>query len=67
MPISLGFGTELIWLAEREDQTLAEVIADYSHATRGSRHTWVGMQKLRRQKDYTFLFEVHDGGCRVVR
>ncbi|MFD2427615.1 hypothetical protein ACFSUK_04290 [Sphingobium scionense] len=25
------------------------------------RHSWVAMQKLRRQRDYTFLFEQRDG------
>src|SRR3546814_17857811 len=25
------------------------------------RHSWVAMQKLRRQRDYTFLFEARDG------
>jgi hypothetical protein len=29
------------------------------------RHSWVAMQKLRRQREYTFLFEVRDG--RLVR
>ncbi|MEH2565206.1 hypothetical protein [Bradyrhizobium sp. AZCC 2289] len=53
--------TELIWFREREDQPLVEVIADYLMQRVVRRHTWVAMQKLRRQKDYTFLFEVHDG------
>src|SRR3546814_7109694 len=53
--------TELNWLASEEDQTVIEKIADYMIERVVRRHSWVAMQKLRRQRDYTFLFEVRDG------
>lgn len=53
--------TELSWLASEEDQTVIEKIADYMIERVVRRHSWVAMQKLRRQRDYTFLFEVRDG------
>lgn len=53
--------TELNWLALKEDQTVIEKIADYIIERVVRRHSWVAMQKLRRQRDYTFLFEARDG------
>jgi hypothetical protein len=53
--------SELIWLREQETRPVGEVISEYLTQRVVRRHTWVAMQKLRRQKDYTFLFEVHDG------
>lgn len=53
--------TELSWLALEEEQTVTEKIADYMIERVVRRHSWVAMQKLRRQRDYTFLFEARDG------
>lgn len=53
--------TELAWLRLREDRSVIELIAEYIMERVVRRHGWVAMQKLRRQQDYTFLFETHDG------
>ena len=53
--------TELSWLALEEEQAVTEKIADYMIERVVRRHSWVAMQKLRRQRDYTFLFEARDG------
>lgn len=53
--------TELGWLEGRETQSAPELIADYIIERVVRRHSWVAMQKLRRQRDYTFLFEQRDG------
>src|SRR3546814_11028637 len=53
--------TELSWLALEEEQTVIEKFADYMIERVVRRHSWVAMQKLRRQRDYTFLFEARDG------
>ncbi|TXM94675.1 hypothetical protein [Methylobacterium sp. WL116] len=57
--------TELTWFSRREDGEVCELIASYVVERIVRRHSWVAMQKLRRQGDYTFLFEVRDG--RLVR
>jgi hypothetical protein len=57
--------TEITWLAARENEPVSEVIAGYMTERVIRRHSWVAMQKLRRQRDYTFLFELRDG--RFVR
>ncbi|TIN77498.1 hypothetical protein [Mesorhizobium sp.] len=57
--------TELAWIARREHQPVGELIASYVVERVIRRHSWVAMQKLRQQRDYTFLFEVRDG--RLVR
>lgn len=54
-------GTELDWLSERDEEAVESVMADYVIERTVLRHSWVAMQKLRRQRDYTFLFEVRDG------
>src|SRR3546814_9090289 len=52
--------TELSWLALEEEQTVIEKFADYMIERVVRRHSWVAMQKLRRQRDYTFLFEARE-------
>lgn len=53
--------TELRWFhAERHCQ-VGDLIPRYVVERIVRRHGWVAMQKLRRQRDYTFLVEVHDG------
>lgn len=53
--------SELAWFRERETAPVGELITDYVVHRVVRRHTWVAMQKLRRQRDYTFLFEARDG------
>jgi len=53
--------TELDWLEAEETDTVVERIADYVIERVVRRHSWVAMQKLRWQRDYTFLFELRDG------
>ena len=52
--------TERAWLENREAQNVVALIADYMIERVVRRHSWVAMQKLRRQRDYTFLFEQRD-------
>lgn len=49
--------TEISWLEHREGETVVDLMADYMLERVVRRHSWVAMQKLRRQRDYTFLFE----------
>lgn len=53
--------TELRWFDRHQDMAVATLIGDYVRQRIVLRHSWVAMQKLRRQRDYTFLFEVRDG------
>ena len=53
--------TELRWFEQHLDRPVASLIAEYIVQRVVLRHSWVAMQKLRRQKDYTFLFEARDG------
>ncbi len=53
--------TELDWLESAEQASVSERIADYVIERVVRRHSWVAMQKLRRQRDYTFLFEQREG------
>lgn len=53
--------TELEWLQANEAASVVDRMADYIVERVVRRHSWVAMQKLRRQRDYTFLFEAHDG------
>lgn len=53
--------TELDWLESRDTDDVIDRIADYVIERVVRRHSWVAMQKLRRQRDYTFLFELRDG------
>lgn len=53
--------TELRWYAAGAERPVGELIADYVIERVVRRHSWVAMQKLRRQRDYTFLFEARDG------
>jgi hypothetical protein len=53
--------TEIDWLESGEETPVAEHIADYIVERVVRRHSWVAMQKLRRQRDYTFLFEQREG------
>lgn len=53
--------TELRWFDHHEDEPVASLIGDYVARRIVLRHSWVAMQKLRRQRDYTFLFEARDG------
>lgn len=57
--------TELNWFERQADRPVAEMIGEYIVQRVVLRHSWVAMQKLRRQRDYTFLFEARDG--RLVR
>ncbi|GEM_PF-4257010 len=52
--------TEISWLQRGEGEAVADLIADYMLDRVVRRHSWVAMQKLRRQRDYTFLFEQRD-------
>lgn len=52
--------TELAWFEGSESASVIERIADYMIERVVRRHSWVAMQKLRRQRDYTFLFEQRD-------
>lgn len=53
--------TETLWLARQNEGDLATVLADYVAQRVVSRHNQIAIQKLRRQGDYTFLFEARDG------
>lgn len=53
--------TEIAWLERREGEGVVSLIADYILERVVRRHSWVAMQKLRRQRDYTFLFEQREG------
>lgn len=53
--------TELRWFDHQDDRPVAELIGEYVIQRVVLRHSWVAMQKLRRQRDYTFLFEARDG------
>lgn len=53
--------TELRWFDHHQDVSVADLIGDYVARRIVVRHSWVAMQKLRRQRDYTFLFEARDG------
>lgn len=53
--------TEMNWFSSRADEPVRDLISAYVIERVVLRHSWVAMQKLRRQKDYTFLFEVRDG------
>lgn len=53
--------TEIEWLRANEAQPVIERVGDYIVERVVRRHSWVAMQKLRRQRDYTFLFEARDG------
>ncbi|MES2289946.1 MAG: hypothetical protein V4530_09440 [Pseudomonadota bacterium] len=53
--------TELRWFGHNESAQVAKRIGDYVTRRIVLRHSWVAMQKLRRQRDYTFLFEARDG------
>ena len=53
--------SELLWLQDQRDRPLTEVVADLVTQRVVRRHSWVATQKLRRQRDYTFLFEARDG------
>lgn len=57
--------TELAWINHRAETRVSDLVATYVIERVVRRHSWVAMQKLRYQRDYTFLFEVHDG--RLVR
>jgi len=57
--------SELAWLSPRSGQTVRHIISAYIIERVIRRHSWVAIQKLRRQRDYTFLFDVRDG--RLVR
>ena len=53
--------TELRWFEHHLECPVSGLIAEYVVQRVVLRHSWVAMQKLRRQKDYTFLFEARDG------
>lgn len=53
--------TELRWFDYHQDVPVGDLIGDYVARRIVLRHSWVAMQKLRRQRDYTFLFEARDG------
>lgn len=53
--------TEMRWFSDRTSESVRALIAAYIIERVVLRHSWVAMQKLRRQRDYTFLFEVRDG------
>lgn len=53
--------TELRWFEHHLDCPVVELVGKYVVQRVVLRHSWVAMQKLRRQRDYTFLFEARDG------
>ena len=53
--------TELRWFDHQVDRPVAQLIGEYVVQRVVLRHSWVAMQKLRRQRDYNFLFEARDG------
>ncbi|MDE8762002.1 MULTISPECIES: hypothetical protein [Rhizobium] len=53
--------TEMNWFEDNAGEPVRDLITAYVVDRIVLRHSWVAMQKLRRQKDYTFLFEVRDG------
>lgn len=53
--------TEISWLEGREGESIVPLIADYMIERVIRRHSHVAMQKLRRQRDYTFLYEQREG------
>ncbi|MCI9882179.1 MULTISPECIES: hypothetical protein [Methylobacterium] len=53
--------SELQWIRKNENRSLDQVVPDMVAERIISRHTWVATQKLRRQRDYTFLFESREG------
>jgi hypothetical protein len=53
--------TELNWLAANPESLIPELMAAYVGQRVLARHIWVATQKMRRQNDYTFLFEPRDG------
>lgn len=53
--------SELRWLEERRRRPVLLVVPDLVVQRIVRRHTWVATQKLRRQRDYTFLLEARDG------
>lgn len=53
--------SELDWLSRNGALNILEVCSRYLADRIIRRHSWVAMQKLRRQRDYTFLFEIRDG------
>ena len=53
--------TELRWFDHNENEQVATTVGNYVARRIVLRHSWVAMQKLRRQRDYTFLFEARDG------
>lgn len=52
---------ELGWLRDRGDRKVQNLLAQYLLDRVVRRHSQVALQKLRRQRDYTFLLESHDG------
>lgn len=53
--------SEMAWFVGNADTNAIDVISSYIAERVVMRHNWVAMQKLRRQRDYTFLFEFRDG------
>lgn len=56
-----SISTEMKWFSSRAQEPVRSLVATYVVERLVLRHSWVAMQKLRRQRDYTFLFEVRDG------
>lgn len=56
-----SMATELTWIADMESRSVRDVVTKFVADRLVRRHSWVAMQKLRRQRDYTFLFEMRDG------
>ena len=52
---------ELAFLRERDGQPVPSLVSNYLLDRIVGRHGQVALQKLRRQRDYTFLFETRDG------
>lgn len=58
---SRSIWTELTWLESRSGMQISKLLAQYVAQRVAARHVSVATQKLRRQNDYTFLFEPRDG------
>jgi len=65
-PFVQSLATEIRLLSQRATEPLVKTLQSLFRTRVIDRHLWVAMQKLRIQRDYTFLFEI-DNGCVRLR
>lgn len=65
-PFVQSLATEIRLLNQRASELLETTLRFLVRTRVIDRHLWVAMQKLRIQRDYTFLFEI-DNGCVRLR